>query len=183
MLFSSHMSLFDIAYMQEQRLAGCDVNAEPDGALVMRIQEPLFKIINLIVRATLSSPLHSLMSNSFLVIHHTGRKSGRAFATPVRYLRTDTGLRCTTGSHTQWWRNVQASPEVSLQVAGVTSRYRAQLVVQKPERSRPLLVEFLTAYPQDAVYHDIRLNKQNQPDPDDLEAALREAVIVDFEPV
>ncbi len=149
----------------------------------MRIPEPLFKFINLIVRAVLSSPFHGLMSSSFLVIHHVGRKSGRALATPVRYMRTSTGLRCATGSHTQWWRNVQAANEVSLQVAGVTTRYRASLVVKDPEQSRPLLQAFLAAYPQDAVYHDIRMDKQQQPDPDNLEDALKEVVIVDFEPV
>ena len=148
----------------------------------MRIPEPLFKFINLIVRTILSSPLHGLMSKSFMVIHYTGRKSGRALATPVRYMHTDSGLRCTTSSHTQWWRNVQASGEVSLQVAGITSRYRASLVVKDPEQSRPLLLAFLAAYPQDAVYHDIKMDKQKQPDPDNLEAALKEAVIVDFEP-
>ncbi|NND67766.1 MAG: nitroreductase family deazaflavin-dependent oxidoreductase [Halioglobus sp.] len=149
----------------------------------MRIPEPLFKIVNLIVRALLASPLHGLASGSFMVIQYKGRKSGRDLATPVRYQRIEGVLRATTAEHTQWWRNVQANPEVALRVAGEVRRYRASLVVMDPERARPMLLGFLAEFPQDAVYQDIRMDKDNQPDPADLEAALKVAVIVDFEPI
>jgi len=149
----------------------------------MRIPEPLFKFINLIVRALLASPLHGMVSDSFMVIHYKGRKSGRDLATPVRYQRVGSTLRCTSSGHTQWWRNVQANPEVSLRVAGEVRPYRASLVAGDPERVRPMLLGFLAEFPQDAVYQDIRIDKQQQLDPDDLEAALQVAVIVDFEPI
>ncbi len=149
----------------------------------MRIPEPLFKIVNVIVKALLASPLHGLASDSFMVIHYTGRKSGRPLATPVRYQRIDGILRCTTSDHTQWWRNVQASPDVSLRVAGEVGRYRASLVVMDPERARPLLLGFLAEFPQDAVYQDIRLDDEGRPLAEDVEAALKIAIVVDFAPV
>lgn len=37
----------------------------------MRIPEPLFKLVNFIVKALLASPLHSLASGSFMVIQRS----------------------------------------------------------------------------------------------------------------
>jgi deazaflavin-dependent oxidoreductase (nitroreductase family) len=146
----------------------------------MKIPEPLFAIINRIVHTLLRSPLHWLMSSSFMVIYYRGRKSGKPLHTPVRYMPIDGGVRATTADHTQWWRNVAANPDVQLLVGGKRRDYTAQLHERDPQSNRELLIEFLTVYPQDAVYQDIRLNKDGSLNEHDLKEAATRAIIIDF---
>ena len=146
----------------------------------MKIPEKLFVVVNMIVRGTLRSPLHRLMSDSFMVINHVGRKSGKPFATPVRYMPIDSGVRAFTAEHTQWWRNVSATPDVTLLVAGKTDTYTACVLERDAAVNRDLLIEFLTIFPQDAVYQDIRLNEDGSLNEDDLNVAAGKSIIVDF---
>ena len=149
----------------------------------MRIPEALFPIINRIVRLLMRSPLHGLMSASIMVVHYRGRKSGRDMATPVRYHRVGPVLRCMTADHVQWWRNVAAQPEVSLRVAGRLQSYTGSVLTKDPAVLEPMLREFLHDFPQDAVYQNIRLNKDKSLNEEDLAQALKELVIVEFEPI
>jgi deazaflavin-dependent oxidoreductase (nitroreductase family) len=146
----------------------------------MRIPEPLFVIVNFVVRLLLKSPLHFLMSNSVLLISYIGRKSGAVYSTPVRYIRAGSCFRCFTSENVQWWRNVQANPAVSLVVRGTKSTYTAIVLEQDPDQVRQLLSEFLVVYPQDAVYQDIRLNSDGSLNSDDLAKASHRAIIVEF---
>jgi hypothetical protein len=148
----------------------------------MKIPESAFPIINAIMRMLLRSPLHGLMSDSILVITCRGRRSGREYSTPARYLPMGDRLRCTTATHTQWWRNVSGDAPVSLLVAGELGDYRAEVLPRDPVATEAVLREFLAVYPQDAVYQDIRLNKDKSLNEEDLAAAVKEAIIVDFIP-
>ena len=51
-----------------------------------------------------------------MVIRHRGRKSGKEYFTPVNYALVDNQIYCTAGfgSHTDWYRNVLANPDVQL---------------------------------------------------------------------
>lgn len=147
----------------------------------MRIPEPVFVLINIVVRMLLRSPLHYLMSNSILVISYVGRKSGVEYSTPVRYMRSDSRLRCLTTDHVQWWRNVDATPGVSLLVQGTNSTYTAIVLERIPLTTQKLLSEFLAVYPQDAAYQDIRLNSDGSLNSADLANASHRAIVVEFE--
>lgn len=52
----------------------------------------------------------------FLVIVHTGRKTGLQRFTPVNYARIDGELYCTAGfgQQSDWYRNIQANPAVEV---------------------------------------------------------------------
>lgn len=146
----------------------------------MRIPEKLFVVINVIVRTILKSPAHGIMSDSFMLMSYTGRKSGKAFTTPVRYMRTDAGVRVYTAEHTQWWRNMLSGPVVTLLIAGESGEFQASVYDRDAAKNRELLIEFLTLYPQDAAYQDIRLNKDGSLNEDDLEAASQKSIVVEF---
>ena len=45
----------------------------------------LVKVGNPLVRMLLGSPLHGMLDDSFLVLHLTGRKTGRRYEIPVGY--------------------------------------------------------------------------------------------------
>jgi deazaflavin-dependent oxidoreductase (nitroreductase family) len=147
----------------------------------MKIPEPLFVVVNVVVRFLLKSPLHFLMSNSVLLISYIGRKSGAAHSTPVRYIRSGSRLRCFTSEHVQWWRNVQANPSVFLVVQGTKSPYTAIVLERDPTQVQQLLSDFLALYPQDAVYQEIRLNSDGGLHSDDLAKASQRAIVVEFE--
>ena len=53
----------------------------------MKVPEFMFVIINPVMRFILRSPLHVIFSSGIMLITFTGRKSGRKFTTPVRYLQ------------------------------------------------------------------------------------------------
>lgn len=147
----------------------------------MRIPEPLFVILNSVVRVLLKSPLHFLMSDNILLIHYVGRKSGAQYCTPVRYIRTDSCIRCITVEEVQWWRNVQVEPTVALDVGGTKKSFAAHIRERDPIQTQQLILEFLTVYPQDAVYQEIQLNSDGSLNSEDLAKASHKAVVVDFE--
>src|SRR5450432_3938186 len=93
----------------------------------MRLPEPLFLIINPMMRLLLRSPFHFLQSKSLMLITFTGRKSGRRFTTPVRYVRVADTVRCFTSPENLWWRNLRGGAAVSLRIQGKEQPYWATI--------------------------------------------------------
>ena len=118
-----------------------------------------------------------------MLITFTGRKSGRIYTTPVRYIRIGTTVRCFTSAENQWWRNLRGGADVVLRLEGVDRPYYAMAVVDDPDMIREALRDYLGLFPQDAAYHDIRLMKDKSLVTDDLERASRNAVVVEAKPV
>ena len=150
--------------------------------VAMRLPEPLFVVINPIMRALLRSPIHFIMSGSLMLITFTGRQSGRRFTTPVRYVRVDGAVRCFTAAKNRWWRNLRGGATVSLLIAGKEARYQAVAIDNDPPRIRAALQHYLDLFPADAAYHEIRLNRDRTPVAEDLERASHEAVVVESRP-
>ncbi len=149
----------------------------------MKLPEFLFVIINPMMRILLSSPLHGILSSSLMLITFSGRKSGKSFTTPVRYIENDGIVRCFTSAENQWWRNLRGGAEVVLRIKGQDSRYQAITLETNPEQTRQWLSYYLDKYPEDAVYHDIRLNKDKSLLQEDFELALKKAIVVEATPV
>jgi hypothetical protein len=148
----------------------------------MKLPEPLFAIINPVMRFLLRSPAHGLLSDSLMLITFTGRKSGKQFTTPVRYMQTGDTVRCFTAAENQWWRNLRSGARVSLLIKGRSSAYQAQAIFDNPADIKKKLVSYLALFPQDAAYHDIRLNKDKSLDEQDLDQAARAAIVVEAVP-
>jgi muconolactone delta-isomerase len=149
----------------------------------VKLPEPLFAIINPVMRFLLRSPLHFLLSNSLMLITFTGRKSGRKFTTPVRYIQTDDRVRCFTAAENQWWRNLRSGARVSLLIKRQSGEYQAQAIFDNPAEIKEQLMSYLALFPQDAAYHDIRINKDKSLNEQDLEQAARNAIVVEALPV
>ena len=145
----------------------------------MRIPEPFFVLINPTMRLLLRSPLHRLVSGSLMLIGFTGRRSGRRYVTPVRYVRAGETIRCFTTKDTQWWRNLKGGAAVTLRIAGRDLPYQAVAIDADPARTRAALLDYLRAFPQDAAYHDVRIGPDRLPLPADLERAAQHAVLVE----
>ena len=63
------------------------------------------KIMNKVPAAVLRSPLHRAMSDKYLLLTFTGRKSGKRHTTPVAYLKEGETLLMTADS--PWWKNLR----------------------------------------------------------------------------
>ncbi len=146
----------------------------------MKIPEPLFVIVNPAVRLLLSSPLHGLASKSLLLITYTGRRSGRRYTTPLRYMRDGDVIRCFTSRDTNWWKNLQGGQTVTLTVAGVKDAYLAEVIAGDPITTRAHLIAYFALFPQDADYHEVGLDANKKPISQDLDRACEEAVVVEM---
>ena len=71
-----------------------------------------------------------------MVITHTGRKSGLPRRTPVNYAPIDGDLYCTAGfgATSDWYRNIQANPEVEVWLPRDWRRGSAEDISQDPRR-------------------------------------------------
>ena len=145
----------------------------------MKIPEPLFKVINPMMALLLRSPLHFVVSGSLMLITFVGKRSGRSYSTPVRYVRDGATVRCFTSRSTRWWRNLVGGAEVGLRIRGAEGRYQANVILDDPPRIEELLKAYFAEYPQDAAYHEVKLNRDKAPNAADLARAVAEAVVVE----
>lgn len=149
----------------------------------MKIPDFLFLIINPLIRMLLRSPMHALISGSLMLITYTGRKSGKVYTTPVRYLRTSSAIQCFTSPDTHWWRNLRGGAKVTLTIAGKDMRCLANVIENDPDRTREALKHYLTVFPQDATYHDVKLRSDKSLVAADLDKAAKTAIVVVATPV
>ena len=118
-----------------------------------------------------------------MLITFTGRKSQREFTTPVRYVRESEVVRCFTSAENQWWRNLRGGSNVVLRIEGRDSKYRTNTIENNPAEVKRWLVLYLSKFPQDAAYHDIRVSRDRSLSPEDLEKASKHAVVVEARPI
>ena len=149
----------------------------------MKIPEPLFALINPAMRLLLHSPLHGLMSSSVMLISFKGRVTGRAYTTPVRYVQDGAKIRCHTNRDARWWPNLKHDPTVVLRIAGRDVVCSASVIDDDPATIRELLASYLTQFPADAAYHDVGLQRDRTPVPEDLDRASSHAIIVEATPL
>ena len=99
-----------------------------DSAAVRRRVPPqwLINLINPVVRGMARSPLHGLVDPALLVLHLTGRRTGRRMDIPVGYLLVDGDLLVTT-QHT-WRANLRGGADLDVTYRGRRRRVHADLV-------------------------------------------------------
>ena len=77
---------------------------------------PLVKMGNPLVRMLLGSPLHGMADHAFLVLHVTGRKTGRCYNIPVGF--ADMGGRLTVVTVAGWRVNLRGGADVEVTLRG-----------------------------------------------------------------
>jgi deazaflavin-dependent oxidoreductase (nitroreductase family) len=148
----------------------------------MRIPDSFFVVVNRMVRLMLESPLHAAASGSLMLITFTGRKSGKTYTTPVRYLERDGVVWAFTSLDTKWWRNLEGGAPVRLRIGGEERAYRAEAIANAPDTILPALREFLSRFPQDAPYYEVGLTSDRRPVEADLARAAPRTVWVRAQP-
>lgn len=148
---------------------------------MIKIPECAFPFINRVVKLLLASPAHGLMSDSMMVMHYRGRRSGRELATPVRYIRDGEVIIASTSSSTNWWRNLENAGVAQLLIAGENVKMKPEVIRNNDQIVLPILQSILAKHPADAVYMDVGL-KGGKPIEQELLDALAWMVVVKFHP-
>lgn len=149
---------------------------------IMRLPEFIFPIINFVVKTILYSPLHSVVSSSLMIVYFNGRKSGKQFSTPVRYIRAGDQIQCLTAKSNRWWKNIKDESDIELLVQGNKSLYRARVITDDPARIKDAIKSVLDQFPSDAPYYEISMQADRTPNEDDLEQASHASVLLEASP-
>ncbi|MGE5263025.1 MAG: nitroreductase family deazaflavin-dependent oxidoreductase [Acidobacteriota bacterium] len=128
----------------------------------------------------LRSPMHGMMSQSTMLVTVTGRKSGKAYSTPVNYVRAGNTLWVTSQRGRTWWRNLKGSAPVRVLVGGRELQARGEAIVDKPTVAENLAAYFGIA-PQYAKYYKVALDSTGKPSAADCARAAEERVMVRIE--
>jgi F420H(2)-dependent quinone reductase len=83
------------------------------------------KVGNPLIRTLLGSPLHGVLDDSVLVLHLTGRKTGRRYDIPVSYVDMDGKLAI--GTDARWRVNLRGGADVEVTLHGRQVPMRALL--------------------------------------------------------
>ncbi len=132
---------------------------------------------NSIMAWLLRSPLHGMLSQSFMLISVTGRKSGRTISTPVNYVRDGNVLWVTSQRDRKWWRNLKGGGPVSVLLEGRQLSGHGDATVE-PQVVASRLATVLHQVPQYAKYYHVGLDSRGQPVRSDCERSAQDRVVV-----
>lgn len=140
--------------------------------------------LNAVTRTVLRTPgLERLVGRSTALITFTGRTTGRSYTTPVTYTRRGERVIMTAHPSRQWWRNLQAHPQVELRLAGVVVGGTARVVTR--DGAFTALTSFFEDQPMAARAAGLKKDATGTFDRQGLEDHLTDTVVivVDLAPV
>lgn len=126
-------------------------------------------IVQSILMGLLRSPLHSLLSKNLLLLHFSGRKSGRHYQIPVAYVQDGTSILI--ASRARWWKNLCGGTPVELLLRGRHVAGTAEVSEKVAQREADLR-RVLRGANQVARFMEVTLDQAGDPDPSELAAAL-----------
>ncbi|MBE1493920.1 hypothetical protein H4696_001020 [Amycolatopsis lexingtonensis] len=133
----------------------------------------LITAVNPLVRAIAGSSLHRLLDASVLVLHLTGRRTGRQYDIPVGF--ADLGDALLVVTQHRWRANLRDATEVTVTHRGRTRKMRARLE-EEPSTVAGRLGEAIVRLGRTDAQRrfGLTLPDHRDPDPAELEAAVRE---------
>ena len=128
-------------------------------------------MINPVMRCLMRSPLHGVVSRNIAILHYTGRKSGRAFNTPLSYVRDGDTVMFLSSTNTGWWKNFRdGEREVEIEIGPARHTGTAVLYEGDSEALRDRVRSFLIALPRDAMVYSVKMDRNKRP----VESSLAE---------
>ncbi len=97
---------------------------------------PVRILANAIATTILRSPWHGMRSHRLLLLTFTGRKSGKEFTTPIRYMQDGETLQMIVVY--PWWRNLVGEATVHVLLRGKIRTGTAEVL---PEESGVVVVK------------------------------------------
>jgi hypothetical protein len=148
----------------------------------MRLASLLYATLNPVVTGLLRSPIHGIASANLCVFSYRGRRSGKAYSTPLSFMREGSTVRLLSSHNTRWWNNFLDGPvDVEIEIARKTYRGKARTLVEDGEAFRDGVRAFLTAVPRDSGIYGIKLDADRKPREGDIASAAGHVVLVEIE--
>lgn len=132
---------------------------------------------NQFMKVILRSPLHGLLSGGIVLVTVRGRKSGKAYTTPVNYLRQGDVLRIVSLRNRTWWRNLRGGSPITLHLQGQDMKGRGT-VIEDDQGVVAGLSAHLHQAPRYAKYFGVTLDWNGQPRSEDIVLAAQTRVVV-----
>jgi hypothetical protein len=136
---------------------------------------------NSFMKAMINSPLHALLGDSFAVITVTGHKTGRSISTPVNVSFADNCYTVISMRDRTWWRNLRGDVPAHLRVSGKIFPVHGE-VIKDPGAVSEELRQYFRQHPGNAKYFNVRLTPEGEPDPEGLQHAAEERLIIRLHP-
>lgn len=125
----------------------------------------------------LHSPMHGMLSKNFMLVTVAGRKSGKAYTTPVNYSREGNTLTVVSQRDRTWWRNLRGQRPVTLYLQGKNVP-GSGTVIEEAAGVAQILADYLQKNPQLAKYFSVALDTSGQPQPDQVTRAAQDRVMI-----
>ena len=130
----------------------------------------LMRVMNVIPRLVLRSPLHGLMDGKVLLLGFTGCRSGRHYTTPMSYVRVGDEVFMTTEA--PLWKNLAGGAPVEMRLAGRSRRGFAETLTREEDIAE-VLRKILRHYPEDRRFIGVAVDEQGRPEEETILAAAR----------
>ncbi len=131
-------------------------------------QARIFRIVNVPMRALLSLPFPTPLSKTLMLLHHTGRVTGRHYRQPISFVRDGDTLLTPGGG--RWTRNLRSGEPVRLRLRGRTVLATPELV-SDPTQVDELLAVMTERNPTLKRFVKIPTGPDGHRDPQALAAA------------
>jgi F420H(2)-dependent quinone reductase len=138
--------------------------------LSRRIQQRVFRVVNVPMRAVLGLPFATPLSRRLMLVFLTGRKTGKSYRQPVSYVRDGEVLLTPGGGN--WKLNLVDGRPVRIRLRGRDVLARPELVSDADEIER-LLGIMTAANPMAGRFVAIPKGPDGRLDRARLEAAVR----------
>ncbi len=143
------------------------------------------KLYNPMMIALLRSPIHRIVSGMYMLVHFTGRKSGKEYTTPVEYFFDGSTLLFFTASERVWWKNLQDGALVTVRLKGQAHKGTANTSVGAPEVFTAALQAYLQKFPGRRRMLErgfqIRTDDNGQYNAGDVAKAAQKSAVVQIE--
>ena len=135
-----------------------------------KLQARIFRIVNVPMRALLSLPVPTPISRRLMLVHHTGRKTGKHYRQPVSYVADGDTLLTPGGGHWTW--NLCDGQPVQVRLRGRTITARPELI-SDPDQIQRLLTIMAARNPALNRFVRIPTTPDGRRDPEQLARAIR----------
>ena len=145
----------------------------------MSVTNRLFAAMNVVMRPLLRL---GVARGSVCTLHYTGRKSGKAYATPVSYMREGDTIRVMSNYGTAWWKNFVAEARpIEVAIGGERHPGTARAYTEASELFQDGARRYLSALPREAKLAGIRLDADKRPLEEDLARAHETSILIVIE--
>jgi len=135
-----------------------------------RIQQRVFKVLNVPMRAVLGLPFATPLSGRLMLVFLTGRKTGKSYRQPVSYVRDGAVLLTPGGGN--WKLNLPDGRPVRIRLRGTDVLARPEIVSDADQIER-LLAVMTAANPMAGRFVAIPKGPDGRLDRARLDAAIR----------